>query len=206
MKASSPTDDRQRIVQVAESIFLRKGFSRVLMDDLATELGMSKKTLYRHFDTKEELLRAVLQSRITFGEEVLRGIVATSEPFPAKMRRLVHFVHGKISESGPMFMEDIRRYAPGCFEIIEEFRARAIPVYFGAILDEGIAEGYLRKDLQRDLLIRMLVLSIQGIVRPGVVEQLHLLPTEALDGILSIVFRGAFTAEGRRLRPFSPKP
>ncbi|CAN5424336.1 TetR/AcrR family transcriptional regulator [soil metagenome] len=205
MKPSSPSTDRLRIVQVAESIFLSKGFSRVLMDDLATELGMSKKTLYRHFDSKEALLRAVLKNRIATGEVVLREIVAVKEAFPVKMRKLVHFVHGKISESGPMFMEDIRRYAPGCFEIIEEFRARAIPVYFGTILDEGIAEGYLRPDLQRDLLIRMLVLSIQGIVRPGVVEQLHLLPTEALDGILSIVFRGAFTAEGRRLRPFSPK-
>ncbi len=49
-----------RIVGVAERIFLRSGFSRVLMDDLARELGMSKKTLYAHFASKEALLRAVL--------------------------------------------------------------------------------------------------------------------------------------------------
>ena len=40
--------------------FLLSGFSRVLMDDLARELGMSKKTLYSHFASKEDLLRAVL--------------------------------------------------------------------------------------------------------------------------------------------------
>ena len=42
-----------RIVRVAERIFLRSGFSRVLMDDLARELGMSKKTLYAHLASKE---------------------------------------------------------------------------------------------------------------------------------------------------------
>ena len=41
-------------------VFLRSGFSRVLMDDLARELGMSKKTVYSHFASKEDLLRAVL--------------------------------------------------------------------------------------------------------------------------------------------------
>ena len=54
---------RDRIVATAERIFLRSGFSRVLMDDLARELGMSKKTLYSHFASKEELLRAVLVQR-----------------------------------------------------------------------------------------------------------------------------------------------
>ena len=51
---------RDRIVRVAEKIFLRSGFNRVSMDDVARELGMSKKTVYSHFESKEELLRAVL--------------------------------------------------------------------------------------------------------------------------------------------------
>lgn len=206
MKASPSPTERQRIVQVAEKIFLSTGFSRVLMDDLAAELGMSKKTLYRHFDSKEALLRAVLQSRVEAAEQGLRLIVATQETFPAKMQHLVHFIHANIGQISPLFLDDIRRYAPQCFEIVEEFRGRAIPTYFGAILDEGIAEGYLRKEIHRDLLIRMLVLSVQGIVRPGVIEHMRLLPADALDGILSILLRGALTAEGRMLPTFSPAP
>ena len=64
--------------------FLLSGFSRVLMDDLARELGMSKKTLYSHFASKEELLRAVLVRRTREVERGLEAIVSTKETFPAK--------------------------------------------------------------------------------------------------------------------------
>ena len=45
--------------------FCASGFSRVLMDDLARELGMSKKTVYSHFASKEDLLRSVLARRVS---------------------------------------------------------------------------------------------------------------------------------------------
>ena len=67
MKTSATFEVRDRIVAVAERVFLRSGFSRVLMDDLARELGMSKKTVYAHFASKEDLLRAVLAHRVSRG-------------------------------------------------------------------------------------------------------------------------------------------
>ena len=76
----------------------------------------------------------------------------------------------------PVFLEDIRRYAPDCFRVVEEFRGRAIPRYFGRLLEEGIRAGHVRQQVNRELLIRMLVLSIQGIIRPETVEELHLRP------------------------------
>ena len=41
----------------------------------------------------------------------------------------------------PVFLEDIRRYAPDCFHLVEEFRGRAIPHYFGRLFEEGILPG-----------------------------------------------------------------
>lgn len=192
--------DAERIIEVAERIFLERGFQRVLMDDLAAELGMSKKTLYLPFESKEALLRAVLIRRTERAEESLREIVSRPDSFPVKMRNLVHFVHQTIAKASPVLLDDIRRYAPQCFSIVEEFRGRAIPLYFGRVLDEGITAGYLRKDIRRELLIRMLVLAVQGIVRPDVLDEWRIHPSEVLDGILSILLKGALTPEGRRLR------
>src|SRR6187551_3710734 len=64
----SPSDDgavaaRARIVQGAHKHFLSHGFRGVTMDDLAEELGMSKKTLYAHFRSKLELVGAVLRDK-----------------------------------------------------------------------------------------------------------------------------------------------
>ena len=191
---------RDRIVRVAERVFLRSGFSRVLMDDLARELGMSKKTVYSHFASKEDLLRAVLVHRVSEVDQGLEAIVRTKESFPAKLGHVARFLQGKIGEVSPVFLEDIRRYAPECFRVVEEFRGRAIPHYFGRLFDEGIRAGHVRPQVNRDLLIRMLVLSIQGIIRPEAVGELRLHPREALDHILAITFDGILTPKGRKAR------
>ncbi len=189
-----------RIVRVAERIFLRSGFNRVLMDDLARELGMSKKTLYAHFASKEALLRAVLIQRVTETDEGMEAIIRAKESFPAKLGHIARFLQGKMAEVSPIFLEDIRRYAPACFGIVEEFRARAIPRYFSRLYEEGIRAGHVRRQVRRDLLIRVLVLSIQGIIRPEALAELRLHPREALEHILAITFEGILTPKGRRAR------
>lgn len=172
------------------------------MDELARELGMSKKTLYVHFSSKEELLRAVLEHHTGEVEAGLRPIVAGREPFPKKFQHLAHFIHGKMGRISPRFLDDVRRHAPECFRIVEEFRGRAIPLYFGRLFDEGVRGGYLEAGLPRELLIRMLLHSIQGIMRPEVIGELRLHPAAALDQILSILLRGILTPAGRKaLRP-----
>jgi AcrR family transcriptional regulator len=197
---------RERIVATAGRIFFAGGFSRVLMDDLARELGMSKKTLYSHFTSKEELLRAVLLRRTGEVERGLETIVSAKESFPLKLGHLARFLQGKLADVSPIFLEDIRRYAPECFQVVEQFRARAIPRYFGCLFEEGIRSGHVRRQVNRELLIRMLVLSVQGIIRPETVEELHLRPREALEHILAILFDGILTPTGRRARrPFPEK-
>ena len=168
------------------------------MDDLAREAGMSKKTLYVHFSSKEELLMAVLEYRTGLVEAQLRSIVSTKDPFPKKLRQLTHFIHEKMSGISPAFLDDVRRHAPECFRIVEEFRGRAIPLYFGRLFDEGVNGGYLEASFPREMIIRMLLHSIQGIVRPEVMNELHMHPAAGLDHILSILLRGILTPTGRK--------
>ncbi len=132
----------------AERIFFAAGFSRVLMDDLARELGMSKKTLYSHFASKEDLLRAVLARRTREVEQGLEAIVSAKETFPLKLGHLARFLQSKLADVSPVFLGDIRRYAPECFQVVEEFRARAIPRYFGRLFEEGIRTGHVRRSRQ----------------------------------------------------------
>ena len=72
------------------------------MDDLARELGMSKKTVYSHFASKEELLRSVLVHRVSEVDEGLEAIVRARESFPAKLGHRCAFPAGQNrgSESG----------------------------------------------------------------------------------------------------------
>src|SRR3954471_21859596 len=93
---SAPTDTnvhtenevRNRILTEARGLFFRYGFSRVTMDEAAETLGMSKKTLYRHFPSKEDLLEAATTDHIDECNGELRGICGRKDLSPLERLKL----------------------------------------------------------------------------------------------------------------------
>ena len=79
---------RDRIVRVAGKSFCGRDSTGSLMDDVARELGMSKKTVYLHFESKEELLRAVLLRRVSEADAGLERLVKEKGPFRQSFGRL----------------------------------------------------------------------------------------------------------------------
>src|SRR6478672_10314734 len=115
---------RQRIVHAARSHFFSHGFRSVTMDDLADELGVSKKTLYAYFPGKFDLLEAVLVDKFEGVETMLKD-VTRSQPhdFPATLRELLAGTQRELDEIKPPFVRDMRQKAPQVFQVIERRRA-----------------------------------------------------------------------------------
>src|SRR5437763_16934818 len=106
-------DARARILRQARTHFFTQGYSRFTMDDLAAELGMSKKTLYRHFAGKDEIMGAVIREfshdvRST-AEEILQNRALN---FPEKLRAFVEGMVQRLSALRPHTIRDLERYAP----------------------------------------------------------------------------------------------
>ena len=74
------------IIEAARRLFLGPGFGRASMDDLARELGMSKKTIYRHFPDRRALLTAVLDRQFAGIERALAEAAAEVEGQPFDVR------------------------------------------------------------------------------------------------------------------------
>ena len=90
----SPVSEGRRaeaIVDAASRLFLAPGPGRVSMDDLARELGMSKKTIYRHFPDRDSLMTAVLDRQFGAIERTLAAAVedAAGKPFGERVRRFL---------------------------------------------------------------------------------------------------------------------
>ena len=91
-KVSAADAERaEAIIGAAHRLFLGPGPARVSMDDLARELGMSKKTIYRHFPDKRSLLTAVLDRQFAAMERTLLAAVeeAQGQPFDVRMERFL---------------------------------------------------------------------------------------------------------------------
>ena len=101
---SSVSDQRrvEAIVDAASRLFLAPGPGRVNMDDLARELGMSKKTIYRHFPDKHSLMTAVLDRRFARVERTLAEAAQDAEamPFGERVRRFLLAACGELGRIG----------------------------------------------------------------------------------------------------------
>src|SRR5256884_1028089 len=99
---------RQRIVDAARIHFLSHGFRSVTMDELAEELGISKKTLYAHFPGKIELLEAVLADKFAGVEAKLNGIIHAHphehpHDFSTALQELLANMQRELDEIKPPF-------------------------------------------------------------------------------------------------------
>src|SRR5438477_10382910 len=112
-KAGASVVGQQRIVSAARAHFFSHGFRRVTMDDLAEELGVSKKTLYAHFSSKIALLEAVLADKFAGVEAKLTEIArAYPHDFPVALHELLTNTQRELDEIKPPFVRDMRQKAP----------------------------------------------------------------------------------------------
>jgi AcrR family transcriptional regulator len=191
--------NRQRIVDAARIHFFSHGFRSVTMDDLAEELGISKKTLYTHFPGKFDLLEAVLDDKFASVEAMLKELTRSdTHNFPVTLRELLAGTHRELDEIKPPFVRDMRQKAPEVFKIVERRRAALIQRYFGKFFVEGQRAGMVRKDVPAKLMIEILLALVQSIMNPLKMEELGMMPKEGFAGILKIILEGALTAKGRK--------
>jgi len=190
----------QRIVEAARAHFFCHGFRSVTMDELAEEVGMSKKTLYAHFPGKIELLEAVLADKFAGVEAKLNGIMhAHPHDFSAALHELLANTQRELDEIKPPFVRDMRQKAPHVFKVIERRRAALIERFFGKLFIEGQRAGMVRKDVPAKLTIEILLAIVQAIMNPVKMEELGMTPKEGFAGILKIILEGALTRRGRSI-------
>jgi AcrR family transcriptional regulator len=188
----------RRIIAAARRHFFTHGFRRVTMDDLAQELGMSKKTLYASFPSKLDLLRAVLLDKFQSVEADLdRVLSSASRDVRGTLERLLATLQRHTQEIQPPFVRDIQREAPAMFQLVQSRRRELIQRYFGRIFEAGRKAGVIRKDLSTRLMIEILLGVTEAIMNPPKMAELGLTPTAGYLSIMTVIFDGLLTAKGR---------
>jgi AcrR family transcriptional regulator len=194
------SSDSQRIVEAARRHFFSHGFRSVTMDDLAAEMGVSKKTLYEHFSSKAVLLDAVLADKFASVSAGLERI-AHDHPhdFAGPLHQLLATMQRELDEIKPAFVRDIRQKAPHVFKAIERRRAALIQRHFGRLFVGGRRVGKVRKDVPVKVMIAILLRAVQSIMNPLKIEEFRLTPKAGFVAIIKVVLEGALTRKGRRL-------
>jgi len=192
------TSARDRIVARARAYFFAHGFRAVTMDDLAGELGMSKRTLYAHFRSKVALLEAVIADKFDGLNAALDRLDHRPEHFAAALRELLTCLYRETDEVQPPFVRDVRREAPELFKFIQARRREVIQKHFGKMFAAGRRAGIIRADIPAAMMTEVLLAATDGIMNPPKMAELGLTPKAGFSAILSVVLEGVISEKGRK--------
>ncbi len=191
-------DVKKRILREARGLFFRYGFSKVTMDEAAEALGMSKKTLYRYFPSKEDLLAEVTSAHMEECDSELKAICHRRELSPLERLKLtMSYVTGIFSEMSESLVHDLRRNAPEIWKQVEEHRQKNIETDFGTLIKEGRQKGQFRKDVDERLFILIYSHVVRDILNPEVLSGLPFKPSHVYDTICKVLFEGLLTDKAR---------
>jgi TetR/AcrR family transcriptional regulator, fatty acid metabolism regulator protein len=143
------TKRQEEIVEAAIAIIAEEGIQELTVKRLATRIGVTEPALYRHFDSKLEILSAILDHFSEWNVESLSATAAADLSPGEKVRRVVVDHTSRFSEnpavSGVLFAEEIFRNEGSLSRKMAEMMARAHR-HLTAILSEGIETGEFRRD------------------------------------------------------------
>ncbi len=194
-----PEEVQARILDHASVKFTAHGFSRVTMEEISRELGISKKTLYRHFAAKQDLLRAVIRKRLEELKSKLDSLFNTPGlPFRVRFDGLLQLVGAQLSLIRYPLINDLYRYAPRVWQEIDEFRSSEVFSRLEKLFRQGIDEGYIRADVDPHLTVFLIARVAQAVINPEQLVGLGLSPPEVYDALISLVCHGVLTDKGSR--------
>jgi len=154
---------REKIVHRAAEMFLSLGFKSVTMDDIAQELGISKKTIYVHFQNKTKLVEAVTFEVFESICEGIDGICNTSinpieELYDIKMFVMQHL---KGEKTSPQYQ--LKKYYPQIYEILKFKQFEKMQECVKTSLQKGIDTKLFRANIDVEFISRMYFNGMTGI-------------------------------------------
>ena len=160
------THDKRKEIELIGSVaqlFMRLGIKSLTMDEIARQLGVSKKTLYKYASDKKELVTKAVRLAIDEEECVLSEMHKAEGSAIDKIFAINIMISEKLQSIQPAVIFDMQKYYPEAWAIMEEHKCVFIHNQIKENLEEGIKQGLYRKNMDPELVARIYVTLINSI-------------------------------------------
>ncbi len=189
---------KDKILQYSKEVFYREGFYKITMDEIARDLKISKKTIYKHFPSKEaivkELIEETLQRVNIAHDEILQRDINSLEKLVAVGR----FIINDILSINNKMLNDLRQHTPNLWTKIDEFRKERLLKNFSIILDQGKKEGLIKK-IPNQIITTVFISGARAVINPDFILNNNLSLGEAGKSALMFLISGMLTKKGQEI-------
>lgn len=192
---------KDRILVLMRDRLLQLGFSKVTLDEIATELGISKKTLYKYFVGKDDLALQAIRFHFLGIECEMNEIVSQNAPFTEKLHNVMMMQRRQIGKLNSLAIADIQKHAPDLWKEMETLRRERLLSKIEVMFREAHNANVFRPDIDIKIVMKMIFSSVDAIANPEMAATLSKTMGEVVHSIFDVIFSGALTDESRALIP-----
>lgn len=125
------------------------------MDEIARQAGLSKKTIYGEFSSKEELVNVSLDMAIKKDKCVLDEMESIEESAIDHLLRMTRYLRERFAKMNPLLMQEIQRFYPKSWNNLNDFKRKKVLFSIIKVLEQGKKSGDFRAEINSEILAFM---------------------------------------------------
>ena len=192
-------DHKERILVKSHELFNRYGIRSVSMDDIAAQLGVSKKTLYQYYTDKDELVNAVFDGVLSTNKTQCVDCTKKGENAIHEVFLSFDIVEEMLKTMNPSVLFDMQKYHPSAYKKFDDFRNGFLYRIIKANLERGIREELYREEIDTDILSRYRLYSVLLSFNPEVFPTSKTNVAYIEQQLLELFLFGMATLKGQKL-------
>jgi len=153
-------EKRLEILERATNVYMRLGIKSVTMDDLARELGISKKTIYKYFDDKSDLVRSIVEMKTEMDQAICMNCINQKGNAIDDLIQVSKLIAEHVGNINPTVIFDVKKYHPDAWQLMDNHRWDFVLNMISSNIEKGIRENLYRSDLNAEIIGRSYVASI----------------------------------------------
>jgi AcrR family transcriptional regulator len=169
------------------------------MDDIATDLGISKKTIYQHFPDKDTMVFDVVKTFIEQDNAKWDELDRLYSNVIEKIFKSFEMTKDLFTQMNPRLLYEIQKYFPKAYQLFVEHGEKCINENLIADFKKGAQFGYFRNDIDFELLARLRMAEVNLAFNPDFYPNNKLPLFETQLVLLDIFMRGILTEKGLTL-------
>ena len=190
---------KDRILNHAQALFMRNGIKSVSMDDIAADMAMSKKTLYKWFENKDQIVLAAITRHLSTVQDECTCVAGPAANAVEEMLLISRWADEQFSDVHPSIFYDLKKYHPTAWALFGEHKNTFILDQIVRNLRRGMAEGLFRPDLDVDVLARLNLAQIELAFDPTLYPPTQFSPVRVNRVFDEHFLLGVATLKGHKL-------
>lgn len=198
MRKNDNSISREKILEIARHKFFTDGFFKTSIDEIAREYHISKKTIYKHFKSKDDLLTSVVKKFTGEVTDSIIEIMKSDKNSIEKLLNVLNLIQNSIRQFSLRYVDDIQKHKPKLWNYIEKFRKENLEKIVHQTIEAGKKEG-LFNDVNPDIVFRIFYGAVRNVLNPEFLITSPISRDEALNETFEILLNGVLTNEGKKL-------